>query len=467
MNAANHPACLVDGITRRELLRVGGLSLLGLTASDVTRLRALPAKDAQTARRRRNACIFLFLFGGPSHIDLWDMKPAAPAEVRGEFKPTATLVPGIRVCEHLPLLGRAMDKVCLLRSMTHRMNVHGPACSEVFSGRDYHAAPTTDQATREDWPSLSSMVQRHGRWRDGLPPSVVLPWYLQFPGQPRRIAGQSGGRMGERYNAFLIQGDLARADFEIEGLRPRDDLSADRLRQRRGLLGQVERLGGPESEPFDLNRQGAFTLLEGQAAQALELRREPASMRERYGQTTAGQSLLMARRLVEAGVSLVTVNWQDETKIDGVNTCWDTHQNNFAKLKSLLCPLFDRAFSAFLEDLAQRGLLETTLVVALGEFGRTPKLGQFSQSANTQKTGRDHWPHAFTTLLAGGGVRGGQVYGATTSDGGYVSEQPVTPADLTATIMHHLGIDFTQEYEDGFQRLRHRLSEGVPVKGLG
>jgi uncharacterized protein (DUF1501 family) len=172
----------------------------------------------------------------------------------------------------------------------------------------------------------------------------------------------------------------------------------------------------------------------------------------------------MARRLVEAGVPLVTVNWQDETHIDGVNTCWDTHQNNFAKLKDLLCPIFDRAFSAFVSDLADRGLLETTLVVAVGEFGRTPRLGQFSQSANTQKTGRDHWPHAFTALLAGGGVRGGQVYGATNENGGYVADKPVSPADLTATILNHLGIDPSQTYHDEFQKLERKLSEGRVVR---
>lgn len=174
----------------------------------------------------------------------------------------------------------------------------------------------------------------------------------------------------------------------------------------------------------------------------------------------------MARRLVEAGVSLVTVNWQDETKIDGVNTCWDTHQNNFSKLKTLLCPIFDRAFPAFINDLDQRGLLETTLIVAIGEFGRTPKMGQFEQSSNTKKTGRDHWPHAFTAILAGGGVRGGQVYGSTTRDAGYVLDKPVTPADLTATILHHLGIDHTQKYEDEFQHLRNTLSDGQPVRDL-
>jgi hypothetical protein len=457
-----------DGFGRRQLLRAGFLSLLGLSTPDLARLRALSAADSPAQRRRHNACVFLFLFGGPSHLDLWDMKPAAPAEIRGEFHPVATNVPGIRVCEHLPLLAQQMDKICLLRSMTHRMNVHGPACSEIFSGREYFGPPTTDQARREDWPSLSALAMRYGQPRAGISPSVVLPCYLQFPGQAKRIAGQTGGRMGERYSALLLQSDRARAGGAIEGLKPLEGFPLERIQQCRNLLGQIEGrpVWGPEVDQFERIYRGAYALLESRAAEVFDLGREALAVRERYGQTTVGESLLTARRLVEAGVSLVSVNWQDETKIDGVNTCWDTHQNSFPKLKNLLCPILDQAFSAFVEDLHSRGLLETTLVVAVGEFGRTPKLGQFSQSSNTQKTGRDHWPHAFTALLAGGGVRGGQVYGATTTDGGYVTDRPITPADLTATILYHLGIDCTLHYEDEFQRLRNRLSEGRPVKDL-
>jgi hypothetical protein len=451
------------------LLCAGGLSLLGLSQLDLARLRAAPVTSPAQGKRRRNACVFFFLFGGPSHIDLWDMKPAAPSSIRGDFRPAATRVPGIHVCEHLPGFAHVMDKVCLLRSMTHGMNVHGPACSEIFTGRPYFAAPTTDQATREDWPSLSALVTRYGRPASGLPPSAVLPCYLQFPGQPKRIAGQTGGRMGERYSAFLLQGDIRRADFAVEGLRPADDVPLDRLRGRHGLLERLETVpaGDPVAGGLEANCRSVYELLENRAGDALDLDREPESVRERYGRTAVGQALLLARRLVEAGVSLITVNWQDETKISSTNTCWDTHENNFAKLKDLLCPIFDRAFPAFIDDLHERGLLETTLVVALGEFGRTPKLGQFTQSSNTRKTGRDHWPHAFTALVAGGGVRGGQVYGTTTVDGGYVNDRPVTPADLTATVLHHLGIDITQEYVDEFQRLRNRLSEGRPVTDLG
>jgi hypothetical protein len=457
------------GLTRRELLRVGGLSLLGLDSLDLARLRAAPPATAGADRRRRNACVFLFLFGGPSHIDLWDMKPAAPAEIRGSFRPAATRIAGIHLCEHLPRLAQVMHKVCLVRSMTHRMNVHGPACSEVFTGREYFQAPTTDQASRQDWPSLSALTQRYAVPQRGLPASVVLPWYLQFPGQPKRIAGQTGGRMGERHNAFLVQGDIGRADFEIEGLGLTADLPMRRFRNRRDLLERLHATAPrlPESAAFDASCRSVYDMLENRASAVLNLRREPEAVRQRYGLTTAGQSLLLARRLIEAGVSLVTVNWQDETKIDGVNTCWDTHQHNFPKLKDLLCPIFDRAFAAFVEDLDQRGLLETTLVVAVGEFGRTPRLGQFTQSSNTQSTGRDHWPHAFTALLAGGGVRGGQVYGESTVDGGFVRDKPVTPADLSATILHHLGIDFRQQYEDEFQRLRYALSDGGPVRDLG
>ena len=403
------------GPNRREFL-TAGLTALGLTSGALARLRA----DAPAEQRRANSCVFLFLFGGPSQIDLWDMKPEAPENVRGEFTPTKTAVPGVHVCEHLPGLGKVLDKVCLLRSMTHRMNVHGPACSEVFSGRPYFMAPITDQASREDWPSLSSMVARYGRDGGAVPRSVVLPWYLQFPGQPKRIAGQTGGRMGERNNAFLVDGDLGNTDYVIEGLNLPDGVPNERLANRRTLLDRMEKGSAvrPPAESFAGDRNAVFDLLGNRAGDVFDLRREPARVREKYGRTTVGQSLLLARRLVEAGVSLVTVNWQDETKIDGVNTCWDTHQDNFAKLKNLLCPILDRAFPAFVEDLHDRGLLETTLVVAVGEFGRTPKLGQFTQSTNTRKTGRDHWPHAFTALVAGGGVKGGRVYGATTRDGG-------------------------------------------------
>ncbi len=451
---------------RRELLKIGGLSLLGLGAAQLEAVRA-------AAEAEQRSCVFLFLFGGPSQIDLWDMKPDAPLEVRGEFQPIATRVPGIQVCEHLPNLARHMDKVCLLRSMTHGMNVHGPACSELFSGREYFGAPTTDQASEQDWPSLSAMTMRYGPSRGDLPPSIVLPWYLQFPGQARRIAGQTGGRMGEQFNALLVEGDSQRHDFQLDGFHLRETVRRDRLATRRDLLRQLQPrharpgIATTVAEDYERHRERAYRLLHGDAGKLLDLTLEPDSVRDAYGRTMVGQSLLMARRLVEAGVSLITVNWEDETKIDGVNTCWDTHQNNFPKLKNLLCPLFDQAFPTFLSDLDQRGLLQRTLVVAVGEFGRTPYMGQFSQSSNTRKSGRDHWPSAFTALLAGGGVRGGQVYGATDHHAAQVREKPVSPADLAATILLHLGIDPAQRYIGELQETAYRLSVGKPLRDLG
>ena len=456
-------------LNRRELLRAGGLSLLGLTASqlEALRARAAVADDPAAAKGRQNSCVFIFLFGGPSQIDLWDMKPAAPVEIRGDFQPIATNVPGIQVCEHLPRFARQMDKLCLLRSMNHLMNVHGPACSEIFSGRPYFAAPITDQATSDDWPSLSAMTMRYGESRVGLPPSVVVPWYLQFPGQPRRIAGQTGGRMGERHGAMLVQGNSETHGFQVDGLQLQETVPLERIHSRRQLLGELQTTAGARQfsgslvEGLERHRGRAHSLLQNRAGEILDLNREPESVRAGYGKSMFGQSLLMARRLVEAGVSLVTVNWEDETKIDGTNTCWDTHQDNFTKLKNLLCPIFDQAFPTFLQDLHERGLLDTTLVVAVGEFGRTPRLGQFTQSSNTKKSGRDHWPYAFTALLAGGGVRGGQTYGATDRHAAFVAENPVSPADLSASILYHLGIDFTREYISETQGLRHRLSDGL------
>ena len=202
------------------------------------------------------------------------------------------------------------------------------------------------------------------------------------------------------------------------------------------------------------------------AARAFELGREPAPIRERYGPSRFSQSLLLARRLVEAGIPLITVNWHDATADEKVSPFWDTHDQNFPRLKDHLCPLFDRAFSAFIEDLERRGLLETTLVIAVGEFGRTPRIGQFTQNAMTGKTGRDHWPHAFTALMAGGGVRGGQVFGSTDAHGAFVTDAPVSPADLAATILMHMGIDTSIRYWDHFQQVERVLCEGTPIQGL-
>ena len=456
-------------ISRRHALHVGGLSMLGLNSLVLDQLRA----ESSAGKQRANSCVFIFLFGGPSQIDLWDMKPDAPVEIRGDFKPVSTAVPGIQVCEHLPLIARQMDKLCLLRSMTHGMNVHGPAMSQLFTGRDYPFPPITDEARPDDWPSISSLATRYGTPQGGLPSSVVLPWYLQFPGQGKPIAGQTSGRMGKGHDATLISGDPSQPGFAMRGFLLPEDMSVSRLVGRHALLKKLEMQAdglldqeGVVKQFHDNHRQ-AYSMLEKKAGEAFNIGQESSKLRERYGESKIAQSFLLARRLVEAGVSLVTVNWEDETKISSTDTCWDTHKDNFSKLKNLLCPMFDQCFSAFIQDMDERGLLETTLVVAVGEFGRTPTMGQFTQSNNTKESGRDHWPHAFTALLAGGGVRGGQVYGATNRNAGYVLEHPVSPADLAATIFHHLGIDTSQEYFDQFQRIPRKISEGRPIRHLG
>jgi hypothetical protein len=458
-----------DRCTRRELLRAGRLSLLGLSSVGLARLRAAAPAGRP---RRANACIFIFLFGGPSHIDLWDMKPEAPAEIRGEFRPVANNVPGIQICEHLPQLARQMDQLCLLRSMEHRMPVHGPACSEMFSGRPYFGPPVTDQARPEDWPSLQALTMRFGERRGGLPPAAVLPWYLQFAGQDKRIAGQTGGRMGDRFNPFLVQGDPSDPNFQVQGLQPVEDVPAARIAKRRHLLqamrGEPSWSIEPTVQRFAEQVDTAFSLLgDARASDAFALAKESERTRDRYGRTKFGQSLLLARRLVEAGVSLVTVNWDDDSRNDKVSPFWDTHNHNFVTLKDRLAPSFDQSFSALIEDLSQRGLLDSTLVVVTGEFGRTPKIGQITQNGMTEKSGRDHWPHAFTVLLAGGGVRGGQVYGATNKIGAFVQDRPVSPADLSATILSHLGVDFSQTYHDEFQQVPQELSTGRVIRDLG
>ena len=468
---------IAGGVRRRDLLRAG-LGGFALQSAWLNQLKAEAdsqrSEQSTDAHEKARSCVFVFLFGGPSHVDLWDLKPEAPAEVRGDFLPIETNVPGIQLGEHLPLLAGQMDKLCLLRSMTHRMPVHGPACSEIYSGRPYFGAPVTDQAREEDWPSIASLVHRFGRAdREAgrLPHSIVLPWYTQFVGQDRRIAGQTGARMGEQFNPFLVEGNLTDPAFHVRGLELPGEVPASRFARRRALRGELEPLGLAEAQQTfqtrvaESNFDAAAALVERtEAAGVLDLSREPDTARDCYGRTRFGQSLLMARRLVEADVPLVTVNWDDDHKDDKVSPHWDTHVENFPKLKDRLCPVFDRAMATFLADLDERGLLESTLVVALGEFGRSPKVGLVTQNGMTKKTGRDHWPHAFTALVAGGGVRGGQVYGATTKNGGYVADSPVSPADLAATVFRHLGIDASTAYHDHFLQTRQPLTTGRPVE---
>jgi hypothetical protein len=445
-----HASAACDGITRRDLLRAGALSALGALAAPAVAAPpaspgSSPSKSPRSAPRNRCSVILIDLFGGPSHLDMFDPKPAAPAEVRGEFGSIATVLPGIRVCEHLPRLARLLHRTCLIRTVSHGYNSHNPyAVMTGYAGgsdrENYYAKPT-------DHPSIPSVAQYLGvgRRRD-LPGYVMLP---AFPGysQGLRRAGPYGGYLGSQYDPLFStcnprwdRPNVGAAGFYDHALVPWGDprlpelasgLTLDALDRRRTLLQQLERQRSRLSATARLTRQQEKVfelLLSPRAQRAFDLTREPPGMRERYGRDLFGSSVLLARRLVEAGVTFVTVH----TEAKG-NGHWDTHSNNFRMLKHYHLPFLDRAVSALVEDLELRGLLETTLVVVTGDMGRTPRVNR--------SAGRDHWPQCGFCLLAGGGTRAGLVYGTSDKQGAYPTDSPVSPGDLAATIYHQIGVD--------------------------
>jgi hypothetical protein len=441
-------------VPRREVLRAGALSLFGLGLPGLLRAGE-PARPPQG--KTAKACIVLFMWGGPAHQDTWDLKPDSPDGYRGEFRPIPTAVPGLRICEHLPELARRADRLCLIRSMTHPDVCHLTATHQVLTGKPAPAGPLSD-----DWPNYGAVLAKLGRGRGPLPPYVsMMPEVPPPDGAPRFVEqshGQGAGLMGPVYDPMRIDADASRPGYAVGELALRGDLAGGRLDDRRALLGALDRQVARMGERAELaaaaaHHRRAFDLLATPAARdAFDLSREPAEVRDRYGMNRHGQSVLQARRLVEAGVPLVTVFWPNDG-ITNVSVYWDTHQRNFIDLKSRLCPVTDRAFSALLDDLADRGMLDETLVVWTGEMGRTPKVGQsVVGGAGASADGRDHWPRAFTTVLAGGGVKGGAVYGATDKFAAEPSLNPVTPADLAATVYHLLGVDPRMEIHDRLGR---------------
>ncbi len=410
------PRC--DGVTRRDALRVGSLTALGLTLPGLFRLRA---GDATTPRAK--SCILLWLDGGPSHLETFDLKPDAPSEVRGPFEPIPTAVPGIHVCELLPNVARIADKIAVVRSMTSPLGEHGLANHYLMTG--YKPSPVLD------YPSYGAVVSHT---RGGRP---TLPAYVAVP-DDRPTAG--AGFLGAANRPFAVGGDPAKPDFRVRDLDFYPGLTAGRVERRRTFVAQLDQLQrATESDPpaADAEFEQAYRLVASpEAKRAFDLSDEKPAVRARYGPRTLGQSCLLARRLVERGVGFVTVT----------NTGWDTHGDLVLRLKDGyagakvgvgLIPTFDLAFAALVGDLAERGLLDETLVVAMGEFGRTPKV-------NAQG-GRDHWPRAFSVALAGGGIAGGQVVGASDRVGESPSDRPVTPADLARTIYTLLGVDPDRE----------------------
>jgi hypothetical protein len=452
---------------RRELLRAGALSLFGLGLRDLLRAReAAPSPRLGRAR----ACIVLFMWGGPAQQDTWDPKPAAPAEYRGEFGTIATRTPGLRVCEHLPRLARHTDKLALLRAMTHPDVDHTTATHYLLTGR---GVPRRGAGRDEDWPGYGSVLSWLGRGRGPLPPFVSMMPVVP-DGAPRFVEeshGQDGGWLGPVYHPMRINADASKPDYRVGEFSLQADVPEGRADGRRLLLRDLDRQRrGLERQldvaAMDSHYRRAFDLLASRgAAEAFDLTREPLAVRERYGLNTHGQAVLQARRLVEAGVPLVTVFWQNDG-ITNVSVYWDTHNRNFIDLKTRLCPVADQAFSALLDDLEARGLLDETLVVWTGEMGRTPRVGQsVVGGAGAGRDGRDHWPHVFTTVLAGGGVKGGVVHGASDRHAAYPAANPTPPEDLAATVYHCLGVDPRTQVRDRLGRPM-TLCDGSPVAAV-
>jgi uncharacterized protein (DUF1501 family) len=426
------------GLHRRELLQVGFSGLLGLTLPSVLAQKA----TATPSRRRPRSVILVFLTGAPSHLDTFDPKPDAPAEIRGEFQTIATPVAGLRVCEHLPRLAARANKYAVVRSMAHRENNHLVATHHVLTGHPQPGAFFDKVASRDDWPSYASALDYLRPRRDGIPSGVNLPTFLVEG--PLTWPGQHAGFLGPRHDPWQLTRDPNAADFRMADVHLAPGLEVNRLNDRRALLAEVDRQRAQLAELGAARRlsdqqQLAFSVLtSGRIARAFEIEREPAAVRERYGRHMWGQSLLLARRLVQAGVPVVQANM-------GRVQTWDSHSDIFARLKNQLLPPLDQGVSALLDDLEATGLLEETLVLVLGEFGRTPKL---SVQAGARVPGRDHWAPCFFTLFAGAGVRGGQVIGRSDRIGAYPATTPFTPDDLGATVYQVLDINPGSEVHD-------------------
>jgi hypothetical protein len=426
-------------ISRRTLLRAGSLALGGFSLADLLRHRAeaaTPHKPADTA------VIHVFMGGGPSHIDMYDLKPNAPAEIRGEFKPIATSVPGIQISEHLPCLAAAMHNVALVRSVMHSEASHLPASHWMMTGH-HPPSGTTSNVN----PSCGAVVARlRGSNLPGMPAYASIP-RRQLLGGPAFL--------GSAYNPFTTESDPNSATYAVRNLGFPAGMNAARLEDRQELLHALDRLRA------DADRQGEFAGLDkfsreaieivtgSRAQQAFDIERETAATRDRYGRTSAGQSMLLARRLVEAGVTFVTVLSGGE---------WDTHTNNFAMLKEKSLPLVDRALATLVTDLYERGLDRRVMLLVSGEFGRTPKINPVA--------GRDHWPGAMSILFAGGGMHVGQVIGATDPHAAFPTTHPYSPGDVLSTVYNFLGVDTNREFLDRSGRPTRVLSEGAPIAEL-
>jgi Protein of unknown function (DUF1501) len=440
-------------ITRRQALWAGALGSVGLSLSQLLR-----AETASPTRRAKSV-IWIVPWGGPATLDTFDLKPHAPAEIRSPFRPIATRTPGFHVSEHLPRLASMSDRYAIVRSASHRISVHNAATSYTLTG----TPPTiTNQelttANRSDAPSVGSILAKFRPARSGMPPYVQLPLALIDNGA--FSGGQTAGFLGAAFDPLVVARDPNLTGFEVPSAQLRPDMTGPRLGQCRDIVQQLDTHAESWSQSaaaanMTTHYERAYDLLRSAAAgRAFDVALEPASVRDRYGRNTLGQSVLVARRLIEAGVRLVMVS----DTLPNTNARWDTHDGNSYEKQFLPTALdfTDRAVSSLLADLDERGLLDETLVLWAGEFGRTPRRNQ---------GGRDHWPHVYSLLLAGGGIRGGAVLGASDSTASAVRDHPVRPEDVLATVYAALGVPLETEIHDALGR-PHRICAGEPMRHL-
>lgn len=409
---------------------------------------------------RAKNVIYLYLSGGPSQYETFDPKPEAPVEIRGSFKPISTNVPGIHLSELLPRTATITDRLAIVRSLATDDPNHESGGYWVNTGRKY-LGPDMRALAPSDWPTLGSIVKMLRPTEKGPFSSVMLP--EPIVANPNVfLPGQNAGFLGRRWDPEILRCDPASPNFNIDSLTLPEQMSESRLGSRNVLLNEFaasRTFRTNAIEEYELLQQEAMRLLiSGTAKGAFAIDQESAKLRDRYGRGKWAQSVLLARRLIEADVRMVFVNWPREPgDLSAPNPLWDTHAHNDVRMKSVLCPQFDQGYTALIEDLEDRGLLDETLVVAVGEMGRTPK---FNASG-----GRDHWGNVFSVVLAGAGIRAGQAYGASDRDGAYPAQDRVTPPELTATILHLLGIHHEDTFPDRVGRPM-RVVEGEPLAGL-
>ncbi len=459
---------IANPFSRREWLRVGGLGALGLSLSDLLGARASASDLVKETKGptfgRAKSCIILFLSGGPPQHETWDPKPDAPSELRGSFSPIRTSVPGLNFCETLPYTAQIAHHLTVIRSMCTDIHAHSTSGAYMLTGYEPQSKAENVPPGPNDWPSMAAVVgalrpsKRSPLSAVALPDEIYNDGHIVWP-------GQNGGFMGGNWHPTLMKCDPTQLPMRIEGLTLDTGLTSVRLSERFELLRQMDGQftaavkSGAVSE-MDGMQQRAFDLLHSEAGRsAFALENETMALRDAYGPHKFGQSVLLARRLVEAGTRLVQVNWprEGDREVKG-SPLWDTHSNNAGRIRDVLCPQFDRTFATLVSDLHERGLLDETLVVAMGEFGRTPK--------HNARGGRDHWGSVFSVALAGAGLVGGQVIGASDRSGAFPEDRPVRPPDLSATIFHLLGIDPAGDFLDHLQRPRLITNGGVPLREL-